>query len=146
MSSIHDVSELCSDEEKLQKWLLSCNVLQPMAAKRGKCGSDVKEYDRRGKPGRVCCNQKCRARASGQAGSIQEQCKLTEDHGLTLRIVDHNKGVYSRREFVRGKMRVVTTNGIDGTWGRLKNWSRGKGGVDGGNSVKSAIFCGRQLL
>ena len=47
--------------------------------------------------------------------------------------MDHNKGVFSRREVVRGRQRVVSTNGIDGTWGRLKTWLRAKGGVPDGH-------------
>ena len=30
---------------------------------------------------------------------------------------------------LRGKMRTVSTQGIDGAWGRLKAWLNAKGGV-----------------
>ena len=277
MFTIYDVIELCSDESRLQKWLLDHGLLQPMDSKCAKCGSGMRDCDYRGKPGKVCGNKHCRARASGQVGSVLEQCKLThrqfvflvywwahdcagtraehmlghgsvtiadwsarfrmcvmaqqaawgevlggpdveveadeteigrrkkgihghdnavsgdvrgvfervsgrvvldvyeklhksfderrfgppncaeadalfnsiaagsilfsddaraysgpaKDHGLVLRTVDHNKGIFSRREMVRGKQRVVSTNGIDGVWGRLKTCLRAKGGVPG---------------
>ena len=34
-----------------------------------------------------------------------------------------------RKEQFRGTMRTVSTQGIDGTWGRLKIWLAAKGGV-----------------
>jgi len=50
-----------------------------------------------------------------------------------LKTVDHNKGIFVRKEHVRGKLCVISTNGIDGTSGRLKNWIRAEGGVDSGH-------------
>ena len=42
--------------------------------------------------------------------------------------VDHNKGEFTRRQVIKGKLRVVSTQGIDGAWGNLKNFLRARGG------------------
>ena len=44
--------------------------------------------------------------------------------------VDHGKGEYARKEFIRGKHRTVSTQGIDGAWGHLKMWLAAKSGVN----------------
>jgi len=51
--------------------------------------------------------------------------------------VDHNKGEFSRRETIRGKLRVVSTQAIDGTWGNLKNFLRARGGCSSGHLESS---------
>ena len=43
--------------------------------------------------------------------------------------VDHNKGEFSRREHIAGRVRVVSTQGIDGAWGNLKTFLRARGGI-----------------
>ena len=35
-------------------------------------------------------------------------------------------GEFTRRERLQGKLRVVSTQGIDGTWGRLKTFLRSR--------------------
>ena len=84
MLTIYDVFELCSDEKRLQEWLQSYGVLQRMASVCEKCSSAMKDCDYRGKPGKVCSNQKCRARSSGQPGSVLEHCKLTHRQFVLL--------------------------------------------------------------
>ena len=49
-------------------------------------------------------------------------------HGLILRCVDHGHGEWVRKEHIRGKMRSVSIQWIDGTWGKLKMWLASKGG------------------
>ena len=56
------------------------------------------------------------------ADDARSYTKAAESHGLVLRTVDHNKGVYA----------VASTNGTDGNWGRLKTWLRAQGGVPDG--------------
>ena len=43
--------------------------------------------------------------------------------------VDHSSGEFTRRERLQGKLRVVSTQGIDGAWGRLKTFLRSRGGI-----------------
>ena len=42
--------------------------------------------------------------------------------------VDNNKGEFLRRQTIKGKLRVVSTQGIDGAWGNLKTFLRARGG------------------
>ena len=56
------------------------------------------------------------------ADSARAYIRPAQQRGLVLRCVDHGKGDYARREDVRGKLRSVSTHGIDGAWGRLKVW------------------------
>jgi len=48
----------------------------------------------------------------------------------SLHCVDHGAGEYTRKEVIRGKMRVISTQGIDGAWGNLKIWLAAKGGAN----------------
>ena len=77
MSTIYDVIELCSDDSRLQKWLLDHGLLQPKDSKCVKCGSAMRDGDYSWTPGKVCGNRDCRARTSGQVGRVLEQCELT---------------------------------------------------------------------
>jgi len=54
---------------------------------------------------------------------------LCKELGIRWSSVDHSSGEYVRRERLWGKLRVVSTQGIDGTWGRLKIFLRARGGV-----------------
>ena len=60
------------------------------------------------------------------ARSYESTCKKI---GLRWSSVDHNKGEFVRKQRLWGKLRVVSTQGIDGTWGRLKTFLRGRGGA-----------------
>ena len=63
------------------------------------------------------------------ADSAKAYIGPAKDHGLRLSCVDHGSGEYTRKEMLRGKLRVVSTQGIDGAWGNLKTWFNSKGGV-----------------
>ena len=54
---------------------------------------------------------------------------LCKEIGLKWSSVDHSSGEFVRKQRLWGKLRVVSTQGIDGTWGRLKTFLRGRGGV-----------------
>jgi len=56
---------------------------------------------------------------------------LCKEYGLRWSSVDHSSGEFTRRERLWGKLRVVSTQGIDGTWGALKTFLRSRGGVHG---------------
>ena len=45
------------------------------------------------------------------------------------RSVDHSSGEFVRKQRLWGKLRVVSTQGIDGLWGLLKTFLRQRGGV-----------------
>ena len=70
----------------------------------------------------VCSSKDCRRMVSAVASGILP-------HGLVLRVFDHGKGVYARRENVRSKLRPVSTQCIDMAWGRLKVRFAARGGV-----------------
>ena len=63
------------------------------------------------------------------ADSARAYLSAAASHGVLLRCVNHGKGEYVRREHLRGCLRCVSTQGIDGTWGRLKMWFSSKGGI-----------------
>ena len=56
---------------------------------------------------------------------------LAKEIGLRWSCVDHSSGEFVRRERLWGKLRTIYTQGIDGTWGSLKTFLRGRGGVHG---------------
>ena len=60
------------------------------------------------------------------ARAYTSACK---DYGITNAQVDHSNGEFTRRERLHGKLRVVSTQGIDGAWGRLKTFLRARGGI-----------------
>ena len=122
MLTICDVLDLCGDETKLREWLKSYGVLREPPSDCSKCGPSLKASVYSGKPSLVCSNQKCRKSVYAVVGGLLEGSKLS------LKV----NGQRTRREVVRGAQRVVSTNGIDGTWGRLKTWLRAKGGVPDG--------------
>ena len=62
---------------------------------------------------------------------------VCKEIGILNEQVDHNKGEFSRRQFIKGKLRVVSTQGIDGAWGNLKNFLRARGGCSGGHLESS---------
>ena len=64
------------------------------------------------------------------ADSAKAYIGPAKDHGLYLSCVDHGSGEYTRKEQLRGKMRTVSTQGIDGAWGNLKIWLAAKGGAN----------------
>jgi transposase-like protein len=43
--------------------------------------------------------------------------------------VHHGRGQFSKRVIIQGRLRTVSTNAMEGFWGRLKTWMRAKGGV-----------------
>jgi len=51
--------------------------------------------------------------------------------------VDHNKGEFSRRETIKGKLRVVSTQGIDGACENIKTFLRARGGCSPENLESS---------
>ena len=53
---------------------------------------------------------------------------MARKFGIFNAQVDHNKGEFSRRQSIRGKLRVVSTQGIDGARGNLKTFLRARGG------------------
>ena len=63
------------------------------------------------------------------ADSAKAYIAPAKAHGLFLSSVDHGHGEWVRKEHIRGKLRSVSTQGIDGTWGKLKIWLAAKGGV-----------------
>ena len=56
---------------------------------------------------------------------------ICNEIGLKWSSVDHSKGEFVRRERLWGKLRTVSTQGIDGCWGSLKTFLRSRGGVRG---------------
>ena len=64
------------------------------------------------------------------ADSAKAYIAPAKEHGLALKCVDHGSGEYTRKEHFRGKLRTVSTQGIDGVWGNLKTWFAAKGGVN----------------
>ena len=54
---------------------------------------------------------------------------LAKEYGIKWSSVDHSSGEFTRRERLWGKLRVVSTQGIDGQWGLLKTFLRARGGV-----------------
>ena len=63
------------------------------------------------------------------ADSAKAYIVPAKEHGLWLSCVDHGSGEYVRKEKFRGRLRTVSTQGIDGAWGNLKTWFNSKGGV-----------------
>ena len=54
---------------------------------------------------------------------------LSKEYGLKWSSGDHSNGEFVRKEHLWGRLRVVSTQGFDGTWGRLKTFLRARGGV-----------------
>ena len=54
---------------------------------------------------------------------------ICKEYGMKWSSVDHSSGEFVRKQKLWGKVRVVSTQGIDGTWGRLKTFLRARGGV-----------------
>jgi hypothetical protein len=84
------------------------------------CRDDVLPLVERLRPGTLLFTDGARAYTS-----------VCKNFGIYNAQVDHNKGEFSRRENIRGKQRVVSTQGIDGAWGNLKNFLRARGGCPG---------------
>ena len=124
MLTLFDVPALCEDEEGLQEWLRSYGVFRVKATKCVNCGSSMKDCVYRGKPHVVCSDQKCRAKVSDVVGGLLEGYKLSYKQFSLL--------VYWWAHECGGE-RAENMLGLDGTWGRLKNWIRAKGGVDSGH-------------
>ena len=61
------------------------------------------------------------------ADSAKAYVGPAKDHGLYLSCVDHGSGEYTRKKQLRGKMRTVSTQGIEGAWGNMKIWIAAKG-------------------
>ena len=49
--------------------------------------------------------------------------------GFRWSSVDHSAGEFTRKQRLWGKVRTVSTQGIDGCWGALKTFLRSHGGV-----------------
>jgi len=84
------------------------------------CVADVLPLVERLRPGTLLFTDGARAYTS-----------VCKDMGIFNAQVDHSKGEFSRRQTIHGKLRVVSTQGIDGAWGNLKNFLRARGGCRG---------------
>ena len=62
---------------------------------------------------------------------------VCKELGIFNSQVDHNKGEFTRRETIQGKVRVVSSQGIDGAWGNMKNFLRARGGCSSDNLESS---------
>lgn len=120
--TLYDVLDIADDERRLQKYLEGYGIVVKPPVQCPKCGAKLKACTYRGKAGKVCTAQGCRARVSAVSNGLLEG-------GVHFRSVDHNSGEFMRKETFRGRLRVVSSQGIDGTWGNLKNWLRSKGGI-----------------
>ena len=69
------------------------------------------------------------------ADSAKAYIAPAKARGLFLSCVDHGSGEYTRKEVIMGKMRTVSTQGIDGAWGNLKIWLAAKGGANTDHSL-----------
>ena len=52
-----------------------------------------------------------------------------KEHSWTHAYVDHEEGEYVRYQRLRGKVREVSTQRIDGQWGNFKTWCKAKYGA-----------------
>lgn len=91
------------------------------------------EYKRRfGPPNPEECDALFQQIAPGSivmADGARAYIKAAKDHGLLLFTVDHQQGEFHREQRIRGRLRSISTQGIDGTWGRLKTWLKARGGA-----------------
>ena len=55
--------------------------------------------------------------------------KLAKEKGWVHAYVDHEEGEFSRDQRIRGKVRKVSTQYIDGVWGNFKTWYNARHGA-----------------
>ena len=62
------------------------------------------------------------------------------EFGIFNAQVDHSKGEFTRRETIKGKVRVVSTQEIDGAWGNMKTFLQERDGTPHGHMEASVLL------
>ena len=126
MFSLFELENLCAEEEKLRDFLKQYGVL--LDVEHCTCGGCLGQWCKTGSSSYRRCLV-CRKKMYGRSSSVLENSKLSLKQWVYLAHHHHNQGEFVRNQRLWGKLRSVSTQGIDGTWGRLKTFLRSRGGI-----------------
>ena len=135
MFSLFDIEGVCRKEGGAEKFLEKKGIIMD-GKSFSQCGgplhqlmfvNGVTKY-------RCCADRKCHLKRVKNGSLLYTDGakayeSLSPKYGLHHQYVDHQKGEFVRKQHFKGKMRTISTQGIDGLWDRMKTFLRSRGGT-----------------